>query len=84
MLSSRFLRPLSLPTMMTKALAWTHAHAAEYGGDPSRVFVMGHSAGAQLAALVCTDDRYLKAEKLTFAFIKGCVPVDGDTYDVQQ
>lgn len=67
---------------VTKALAWTHAHAAEYGGDPTRVFVMGHSAGAQLAALVCTDDRYLKAEKLTFGFIKGCVPVDGDTYDV--
>jgi arylformamidase len=67
---------------VTKALKWAHDHAAEYGGDPKRVFVMGHSAGAQLAALVCTDDRYLKAEKLTFGFIKGCVPVDGDTYDV--
>ncbi len=67
---------------VTKALKWTHDHAAEFGGDPKRVFVMGHSAGAQLAALVCTDDRYLKAEKLTFGFIKGCVPVDGDTYDV--
>ncbi len=67
---------------VTKALKWTQEHAAEYGGDPKRVFVMGHSAGAQLAALVCTDDRYLKAEKLTFGFIKGCVPVDGDTYDV--
>jgi acetyl esterase/lipase len=43
---------------------------------------MGHSAGAQLAALVCTDDRYLKAEGLSLAIIKGCVPVDGDTYDV--
>ena len=43
---------------------------------------MGHSAGAQLAALICTDDRYLKAEGLTLAIIKGCVPVDGDTYDV--
>ena len=37
---------------------------------------------AQLAALVCTDDRYLKAEGLSLAIIKGCVPVDGDTYDV--
>ena len=36
----------------------------------------------QLAALVCTDDRYLKAEGLSLAIIKGCVPVDGDTYDV--
>jgi acetyl esterase/lipase len=43
---------------------------------------MGHSAGAQLAALVCTDDRYLKAEGLSLAVIKGCVPVDGDTFDV--
>jgi acetyl esterase/lipase len=43
---------------------------------------MGHSAGAQLAALVCIDDRYLKAEGLSLAIIKGCVPVDGDTYDV--
>ena len=36
----------------------------------------------QLAALVCIDDRYLKAEGLSLAIIKGCVPVDGDTYDV--
>ena len=43
---------------------------------------MGHSAGAQLAALVCTDDRYLKAEGVPLADVKGCVPVDGDTYDV--
>ena len=55
---------------------------AEYGGDPERLFIMGHSAGAQLAALVCTDDRYLKAEGLSLAIVKGCVPVDGDTYDV--
>ena len=37
---------------------------------------------AQLAALVCVDDRYLKAEGLSLAIIKGCVPVDGDTFDV--
>ncbi len=67
---------------VAKALSWTHDHIAEYGGDPKRIFVMGHSAGAQLAALICTDDRYLKAEKLSLDIIKGCVPVDGDTYDV--
>ena len=43
---------------------------------------MGHSAGAQLAALVCTDKRYLKTEGLTLSIIKGCVPIDGGTYDV--
>ena len=31
---------------------------------------------------MCTDDRYLKTEGLSLAIIKGCVPVDGDTYDV--
>jgi arylformamidase len=67
---------------VAKAFRWTHDHAAEFGGDPKRVFVMGHSAGAQLAALLCIDDRYLKAEKLSLDVIKGCVPVDGDTYDV--
>ena len=67
---------------VAKALRWTHDHVAEFGGDPKRIFVMGHSAGAQLAALICIDDRYLKAEKLSLDIIRGCVPVDGDTYDV--
>jgi arylformamidase len=67
---------------VAKAIRWTHDHVAEYGGDPKRLLVMGHSAGAQLAALICTDDRYLKAEKLSLDIVKGCVPVDGDTYDV--
>ena len=67
---------------VAKSIRWVHDHIAEFGGDPKRLFVMGHSAGAQLAALVCTDDRYLKAEKLSLDIVKGCVPVDGDTYDV--
>src|SRR5262249_48535705 len=67
---------------VAKAIRWTHDHARDYGGDPNRILVMGHSAGAQLAALVCTDDRYLKAEQLPLSIIKACVPVDGGTYDV--
>jgi acetyl esterase/lipase len=67
---------------IAKSIHWVHDHIAEYGGDPDRLLVMGHSAGAQLAALICTDDRYLRAEGLSPAIIKGCVPVDGDTFDV--
>jgi acetyl esterase/lipase len=67
---------------VAKSIHWVHDHIAEYGGDPKRLFIMGHSAGAELAALLCTDERYLKAEGLSLDIIKGCVPVDGDTYDV--
>ncbi|MDB5847201.1 MAG: esterase [Rhodoferax sp.] len=41
------------------ALAWTLAHAAEQGGDPRRVMVMGHSAGAYNAAMLALDPRWL-------------------------
>src|SRR5262245_26711945 len=67
---------------IAKSIHWVHDHIAEHGGDPNRLFIMGHSAGAQLAALICTDERYLKAEGLSLAITKGCVPVDGDTFDV--
>jgi arylformamidase len=67
---------------IAKAIRWTHDHAKECGGDPNSIIVMGHSAGAHLAALVCTDDRYLKAEGLSLSIIKGCVPVDTAAYDV--
>lgn len=67
---------------VAKAFGWVHKNVANHGGDPQRIFVMGHSAGAQLAALLCIDDRYLKAEGVPFSVLKGCVPVDGDTYDI--
>jgi acetyl esterase/lipase len=43
------------------ATKWTFAHAAEFGGDAQRVFVMGHSAGGHIAALLACDKRYLNA-----------------------
>lgn len=67
---------------VAKAFAWTQQHIAEYGGDPKRVLVGGHSAGAQLAAIICTDERYLKENGNALDTIIGCVPVDGDTYDI--
>src|SRR6185436_3688202 len=65
-----------------RAFRWVEDHIGEFGGDPKRVLVGGHSAGAQLAALICTDEKYLKTEGVGFDVLKGCVPVDGDTYDV--
>lgn len=41
------------------AVAWAHAHAGEYGGNPDDLFVMGHSAGAHIGALLATDAHWL-------------------------
>jgi acetyl esterase/lipase len=43
------------------AVGWTKDNVARYGGDPSRLFVMGHSAGAHIASLLATDSRWLAA-----------------------
>jgi acetyl esterase/lipase len=67
---------------VAKSVGWVHANISRHGGDPARIFLMGHSAGAQLAALLCVDSRYIEAEGVPRTSIKGCVPVDGDTYDV--
>lgn len=79
----RFIPVVTLKEMVgdvAKAIRWARDNARQYGGDPDSLFVMGHSAGAQLAALVCTDERYLQAEGMQLKMIKGCVPVDGDSY----
>ena len=67
---------------VAQSFRWVEDHVAEYGGDPKRVLVGGHSAGAQLAAILCTDEKYLKEQGVSFDVLKGCVPVDGDTYDI--
>lgn len=67
---------------VASALGWVHRNISAHGGDPTRLLVMGHSSGGHLAALMCTDDRYAKAEGFPLTIIKGCVPVDADTFDI--
>jgi acetyl esterase/lipase len=45
-------------------VAWTTANIVRYGGDPRRVFLLGHSAGAQIAAMLTLDRQWLGAEGL--------------------
>lgn len=64
------------------AVAWAREHAARHGGDPERLFVMGHSAGAQIAALLGTDARYLKRVGLRPRDLSGVIGLSGP-YDFE-
>ncbi|SFQ75952.1 Acetyl esterase/lipase [Hymenobacter arizonensis] len=59
-----------------RALAWTVQYIAEYQGDPARVFVMGHSAGGGLAALLATDDDLLARHGLPQNPVRGAIMND--------
>ncbi|KAF0179884.1 MAG: alpha/beta hydrolase [Hyphomonadaceae bacterium] len=64
------------------AFAWLHDHGAELGFDANRIYVMGHSAGAHLAALVATDARRLAKYGKPLSILKGVILLDGAGYDV--
>ena len=59
------------------AFAWVKRNIRQHGGDPGRIVVIGHSAGAYLAMLLATDTRYLATHALSPRDIAGLVPVSG-------
>jgi acetyl esterase/lipase len=59
------------------AVAWTRGNIARYGGDPSRIFLMGHSAGAHIAAMLALDPQYLAQQKLPASSIRGWIGLAG-------
>jgi acetyl esterase/lipase len=60
-----------------KAVAWVHQHAAEIGGTPNDIFVMGHSAGGQIGALLVTDPSWLAPYGLHPADMAGFIGLAG-------
>ncbi len=59
------------------ALAWVIRHIAEYGGDPRKIFVSGHSAGAYLTCMLGMDPRWLQAQGCDYRQIRGLIPISG-------
>lgn len=59
------------------AIAWSAKNAAEYKGDPSRLFVMGHSAGAHIAMMAALDPQWLARSGLNSGVIKGVIGLAG-------
>lgn len=59
------------------AVAWVQQHAGEFGGDPDRIVLMGHSAGAHIAAMLALDDAYLERAGMRPHSIVGLVAMSG-------
>lgn len=59
------------------SVAWTERHVAEYGGDPRRIVLVGHSAGAYNVMMLALDAHFLKAAGADPAAIKGAVGISG-------
>ncbi|AYD01486.1 hypothetical protein NCHU2750_21010 [Neorhizobium sp. NCHU2750] len=62
------------------ALASVERNAASWGGDPSKIVLMGHSAGAHLVALVTTD--HALGQKVGLRPWAGTVALDSAAYDI--
>lgn len=60
-----------------RAVAWTEREIGNYGGDPKRVFVMGHSAGAYNAAMLALDARWLGKQGVKPDSLRGWIGLAG-------
>lgn len=63
------------------ALAWVRANVGARGGDPHKLFLVGHSSGAMLVALVATDERYLARQGLKATDLRGVIPMGSIMWD---
>lgn len=63
------------------AVAWSRANATKFGGDPRRLFIMGHSAGGQIATLLALDPTYLQSAGVPGGSVCGVIGLAG-AYDL--
>ena len=60
-----------------EAIKWTRDHIADYGGDPGRITLSGHSAGAHIAMMLTLDQHYLRDLDVDSAIVRATVGLSG-------
>jgi len=66
---------------LAAAVAWVRNNIASRGGDPKKLFLLGHSSGATLVALVSSDDRYLAKNGMKLSDLRGVMPMGSIMWD---
>jgi arylformamidase len=70
------------PNDLGEAIGWLERNIGRYGGDPRRLILVGHSAGAQLVSLIGTDPRFVRAHGVRPLAIRGVVALDTAAFDL--
>jgi len=60
-----------------RAVRWVRDSIGAYGGDPTRIFIVGHSAGGHTAALLALDPQYLRRVGIPAGTVRGVVSLAG-------
>ena len=79
-LSPKFKHPSHIEDCAA-GVAWVMKNLDKIGGDKNKIFLSGHSAGAQLAALLATNAKFLSRYNLAPDLFRGVIPVDTASYD---
>jgi len=66
------------------SIAWAHANARRYGGNPDRLFLIGYSAGAATAALIATNEQFLRAVGMSPDQLRAVATVDISSFDIER
>jgi hypothetical protein len=69
---------------VAKAVVWVKRNISKYGGNPNKIFTMGHSAGAHLVTLVSTDGKYLESFGSSNSIITATISNDTKGYDITE
>lgn len=64
------------------AVQWVYANIAQYGGNPSKIALLGHSAGGHLVSLTGTSPLFLPQRNIPLSTITGVASIDTEGYDV--